>query len=286
MHKISTIYLSGRNFCRAKFASLTRTVCTILCLFGSHQGLAQGGLLPPPPAVSPPPLIAPENDGALNRKRLREQNKPAEVLSDAAIVEVEKEVKQKEVAKAEAQKPRPLYGFTEFNLLQPKAVVNSGRKDYMSDVTVHVSTYVRAFWNEGPEVAQPWIGVRIAPFGGVGTQGRRTSRFAFTYMGPAIGLGSIAKPQDTSVDFPVRYGYLLSAGISGLSRLVATDESAPPLPSDFSPISWIFDSPGVWSEIRWLRISRGALGFGMMAGVQTGQGKIFYYAGILGSGFY
>jgi hypothetical protein len=247
---------------------------------------AQGILAPPPAAAQPPPVIAPENDGALNRKLLRKQSQPAEALTESGLKEAAKEVKKIEDAKAEAQKPRPLYGFTEFSLLQPKVSVNSGRKNYVSDLTVHINTYVRALWSEGPETTQPWIGLRVAPFSGVGTQGLRTSRYAFTYIGPAVGIGSIATSADPAADNPVRYGYLLSAGISGMSRLVGSDESTPPLPSDFSPIAWGFDPPGVWSEIRLLRISRGALGCGLMAGVQTGQGKIFYYAGIFGSGFY
>jgi hypothetical protein len=286
MHKISTICPLTLNFCRAFFASPGRCLSVIVMLFVSIPGQAQVGLLPPPPSSAAPPVIAPEHDGAAQRKRERQQTKPAEVISEAVNREQVKELTKEDDAKAEAKKNHSLYGFTEFSLLQPKAVVNSGRKNYLSDLTIHVNTYVRAFWNDGPDVVQPWIGVRIAPFAGVGTQGQRTSRFALMYMGPAIGVGSIAQASDPSVDFPVRYGYLLSGGISGLSRLVAADEAGNPSPSDFSPIGWIFDSPGAWSEFRWLRISRGALGFGMMAGVQTGQGKIFYYGGFLFSGFY
>ncbi len=296
MHKISTFYPYSVKFCRAKNAAFNK-ICrakntglglgVLLTLAAPPPHLWAQGILAPSPAVAqPPPVIAPENDGALNRKLLRQQSLPAQALTESDVKETAKEVKKVEDAKAEAQKPRPLYGFTEFSLLQPKVSANSGRKNYVSDLTVHINTYVRAFWSEGPEAVQPWIGLRMAPFSGVGTQGQRTSRYAFTYMGPAVGIGSISKADDPSVDNPVRYGFLVSAGLSGMSRLVGADESSPPLPSDFSPIAWGFDPPGLWSEIRWLRISRGALGCGLMAGAQTGQGKIFYYVGILGSGFY
>jgi hypothetical protein len=286
MHKTSTVSPNWSHFCMVMTACLTYMLLPLAPTLDTDQAFAESVSLPPPPAAAPPPVIAPENDGALTRKNLRLQTQATEEKSEATIKEQAKDLKKEELAKAEAKKPRPLYGFTELSLLQPKAVVSLGRSNYVSDLTVHSSTYVRLFWDSGAEVLQPWLGIRIAPFGGTGTQSLRTSRYALTWIGPAIGFGKISTPADTTVDFPVRYGFLFSAGIAGLSRLVARDEAAHPLPTDFAPTPWVYDSPGLWSEIRCLRITMGAIGLGGLAGIQTGTGKIFYYGGMVASGFY
>ena len=231
-------------------------------------------------------MIPREKDPVTLRKQEKEEQKKSDIKTEEIQHETVQEIKRGETAKAEAQKPRPLNGFIELSLLQPKAVVSQGRSNYVSDPTNHINIYARTFWNSEADAIQPWIGVRVAPFGGYGTQGKLTARFAHTWMGPAVGFGRVSKANDPTSDNPTRNGFLWSAGIAGVSRLVADDESAPPLPSDFKPTSWAYESPGLWSEIRWIHITRGAVGLGAMGGIQTGKGKIFYYAGGTISGFY
>lgn len=272
------------EFCSAFFA-LRNCLTFFMLLAASNICFGQGIAFPDPPTAEPPPLIPKEQDPALIRIQKNKEQQAIEVKANEEQKISVQEVKAEEKAKEEAKTPRPLYGFFELSLLQPKATVSSGRKNYVSDLTTHINMYVRTFWNSGAEATQPWIGIRIAPFGGFGTQGTRTARFAHTWLGPAIGFGSIQLPEDATVDFPTRHGFLFSIGVAGLQRLVAEDESAKPLPDDFSPTAWALDPPGVWSEIRWVRVSRGAIGLGLMGGVQTGSGKIFYYGGFTISGF-
>ena len=285
MRKISIICRFKGNPCRALFAALVNflAICSALT---PARGFAQGIELPPPVSPAPPPVIPSEKDPMLLRRQEKAEQKKSEIKVEETTRETIQEAKREEAIKAEAQKPRPLYGFIELSLLQPKAVVRHGRSDYVCDPTNHINIYARTFWNSEADAIQPWIGARIAPFGGYGTQGKLTARFAQTWMGPAIGFGRIAKSDDPTSVNPTRSGFLWSAGIAAVSRLVADDESAPPLPSDFKPTSWTYEGPGLWSELRWIYVTRGALGFGAMGGLQTGKGKVFYYAGGTVSGFY
>ena len=284
VRKISRNYLLQSINCRVKFAA--RILLLVTVVSSPDQTFAQSILAPEPPAAAPPPVIPPERDPALLRKQEINARRDAETKKETETKEKIQETKKEDKAKAEAKKPRPLYGFAELSLLQPKAIVSKGRSTYVSDLTTHMNSYVRLFWNNGAEDPQPWLGFRAAPFGGYGTQDKLTARFAHTWMGPAIGFGRIAKASDPSEDYPVRHGFLFSAGIDGVSRLIADDESAEPLPDDFKPTPWAFDSPGAWAELRWIRVSMGAFGLGAMAGAQTGTGKMFVYAGATVSGFY
>jgi hypothetical protein len=282
MRKISIFCRPSGNFCRVFSALLNVWLTTA----PSNMALGQTIIDPGVPTSAIPPVIPTDRDPALLRKRDRERRQMEEVQSEkdshAKIVEQ----RSQEKARAEAQIPRQLYGFAEVSLLQPKAIVSAGRSKYVSDLTSHFSAYVRTFWNQGADSIQPWAGIRIAPFGGYGTQGRLTARFAHTWMGPCLGVGKIYPANDPQSDNPSRYGILWSGGVAGVYREVADDESSPPLPKDFSPTPWSFDPPGAWSELRVMRVTMGAVGVGGLVGVQTGSGKIFLYAGATVSGFY
>ena len=285
MCKISIICRFEGNPCRVFFAPWTALMALFIAI-APARGFAQGIELPPPAAPVPPPTIPRERDPSLLRKQEKAEQKKSEIKSEDIARENAQETRKEEAAKAEAQKARPLYGFIELSLLQPKAVVSQGRSNYACDPTNHINIYARTLWNTEANAIQPWVGVRVAPFGGYGTQGKLTARFAHTWMGPAFGVGRIAKADDPASDNPTRNGLLWSGGIAVVSRLVAGDESAPPLPDDFNPTPGAYESPGLWSEIRWIHITRGALGLGAMGVIQTGRGKIFYYAGGTISGFY
>lgn len=243
-------------------------------------------LLPPPPSALPPPTTPIEKNPAVIRKQERELKKAEENQKNETATQEKRKQKELEDAKAEAQQKRPLYGFFELSLLKPTALVSNSRSNYICDVTSHISGYLRMFVDKDPDVVQGFAGMRVAPFGGYGTQNKLTARFAHMFIGPAIGIGRIGAPDDPLDDSPTRFMWLWSGGIAGLTRLANKDESYKGAPSDFKSSRWIYESPGMWSELRWTRIVRGAVGYGAMVGTQAGSGKTFYYAGITASGFY
>jgi hypothetical protein len=290
LRKISRNCRSERIYCRAILAGGKFVVCWLSLLTASTVPAANAQAteieLPPAPKSAPPPTIPKEKDPIEVRKQERErkrQDANREIEAERARA-ADKDSMEK--SQREAQKPRGLFGFTELSLNVTKAMVSSGRSNYAVDPTVHVNTYVRTLWNSDPDVLQPWIGLRIAPFTGYGTQGKLTGRFAHTWIGPSFGLGKISKADDITADYPVRHAILVSGGIAAVARLGAKEESSPPLPRDFKPTPWAQDAPGVWTELRFMTVTRGALGWGGMLGVQTGSGKVFVYAGVIGSGFY
>ena len=290
MRKISRSCRSQRISCRATLAG-SRFLVLWLLLFAaptitSKPAHATEIELPPAPKSAPPPTIPKEKDPTEARKQERErkrQDVTREIEAERAHASDQAAM---EKSQREAQKSRGLFGFTELSLNLTKALVKSGRSNYAVDPTVHINTYVRTFWNSDPDVLQPWIGLRIAPFTGYGTQGKLTGRFAHTWIGPSFGLGKISKADDITADFPVRHAVLVSGGIAAVARLGVKEESSLPLPKDFKPTPWAYDPPGVWTELRFITVTRGALGWGSMLGAQTGSGKIFIYAGVIGSGFY
>jgi len=290
LRKISRNCRSQRISCRAILARSKFLVLWLLLfaapIIASRPAQAAEIELPPAPKSAPPPAIPKERDPTEARKQERERKRQdvnREIEAERAHAS---EQAAKEKSQREAQRPRGLFGFTELSLNLTKATVKSGRSNYAVDPTVHLNTYVRAFWNSDPDVLQPWIGLRIAPFTGYGTQGKLTGRFAHTWIGPSFGIGKISKADDITADFPVRHAVLFSGGIAAVARLGAKEESSPPLPTDFKPTPWAHDPPGVWMELRFITVTRGALGWGGMLGAQTGSGKLFLYAGLIGSGFY
>ena len=268
MRKISRFCRQRCQQCRAIFAGITILICFA---FSYQSALAQQILLPEPPPAAPPPALPREKDPIVIRAKERESKAANQLESEKKSRQAIAQQANEEKAKEEAKKPRDFYGFMELSLVQPQAIVSSGRSNYSSDMTSHLSAYVRLFWKSEASTVQPWAGLRIAPFGGIG---------------PAIGVGSVKHSDNLSSDVPTRSFWLVSGGIAAVNRLVARDESATPLPEDFKPTPWAYEPPGTWAELRWSRIIRGAIGLGGMGGIQTGKGKIFYYAGLTISGFY
>ncbi len=282
MRKISINCRFVGNSCRVVFALCTTWQPLILPIRANAQAIQEPGA--PTPAM--PPSIPKDKDPVVLRQRVKQEKAKEDIRSREESREQAKDQKAQAKAYDEAHQPRPLYGFAEVSLLFPMAIVSAGRSNYEPDPTSHFSAYVRTAWGRGPESLQPWVGLRIAPFGGYGTQDRLTARFAHTWIGPAAGLGLIQAPADPLSEAPIRYGVLWSAGVAGVTRMAAAGESAKSQPKDFSPTPWSMDPPGVWSELRITRISLGALGLGVLAGIQTGSGKMFIYGGLTASGFY
>ncbi len=282
MCKICSFCRLRGNSCRVIFAlftawTLMSQVDTVIAESIQNPGV-------PTPAM--PPSIAPDHDPSMMRKRAKDEKSKEQIQSKDDSDKKLKDRKALEKAYAESHEPRPLYGFAEVSLLLPKAIVSSGRSNYVPDLTSHLSAYVRTSWGKGAETVQPWVGLRIAPFGGYGTQDRLTARYAHTWIGPSFGFGRIPLSDAPLADSPIRFAYLWSTGIAAVSRMAVQGESSRKAPTDFRPTPWSMDPPGIWSELRITRISMGAFGLGFLGGAQTGAGKIFIYGGLTATAFY
>ena len=282
MRKISTNCRPGVIFCRAVFARL------LIAASSGWATLSFAQLIeaPAPPLAEPPPVIPPERDPARIRRQQKMEREQETVKADTVSRETIEATRRVEEQKKEASQPRPLYGFVELSLLQPAGTVSKGRSEYRFDMTTHINAYARALWDSDASTAQPWIGIRVAPLNGYGTQNKTTARFSHTWIGPAIGFGRITPPTDLESGFPTRDLLLWSLGVSAVTRLRSPDDGDAPMPKDFESAPWAFDAPGAWSEVRWARIFQGATGVGLMLGTQTGTGKIIYYGGVTVSGFF
>ena len=209
-------------------------------------------------------------------------------LSDKANIEDRKEETKQQQIKAEAAQPRPFYGFLEISLMYPKILVSGSRKNYQADVTTHVTAMGRIFSSQDAQSVQPWVGLRVAPFGGFGTQKGHRGRFALTYIGPAIGFGRISSQDVSEVDKeapPERSGWLISTGAAAVYRTTRQDEPETSHATDFQNSGWASDAPGVWLEGRYIHIAMGAVGIHGVIGVQTAQGKTFAYLGAAIAGY-
>lgn len=281
--------------CRAKFAgalaiipaktayrgNLTTSLLTACFLMLLPQSAASQIDLPPPPVAAPPPALPRERDPVV----IRESEKKAAAAEDATQRKDEnvqrEDARRAEVAKAEAVKPRPLYGFVELSLLYPKVTVSGDREDYRADMTTHVHFWIRPNFDKLAQDVQLWLGLRLAPFAGYGTQNRQKGRFGLTYFGPGLGFGKISAPDETGSDLPTRSGWLVAGGIAAVSRLGNRDEEhSGGSTTDFHTKSTGFDSPGVWSEARTIHVFRGALSANLILGAQLAEQKNFYYFGI------
>jgi len=84
---------------------------------------------------------------------------------------------------------------------------------------------------------------------------------------------------------PSTSGWLLGAGIAGVSKSGRPTEDNPPADSDFASKGIAFDGAGLCVEGRYIKILYGALGYNLIVGVQTGRNKEFLYTGIGISGW-
>lgn len=275
MRKISIICRQPCTICRAFFAAL------LFVFIAPQRSFSQ--ILPPetPPAALPPP-VEPSSSARFDQKKQR-------LLDERASSKAAQEAQAKETAE-DAHRTlmlhRKFYGFSELTLHAAWASVSHGRSNYHADAGVHMSGYLRTSWSRDLQALQPWLGLRVAPINGYGTQTGRTARFAHTWLGPALGFGRFIKPDDRESDPSPGHFLLLSGGFAGVSRLMNSDETEKSPPRDFKPCAWCQDASGGWMEFRWTYLSDDVLGFGGLLGVQTGSGKAFTYSGLTVSGFY
>lgn len=254
------------------------------------SGLIEG-LSPPTPAT--PPVIDEDkqSDQDLRRMRSRRKRKKAEETPAPPSY-------TESLAKAldrEAEVPHPKKFFLELALLFTSASTTASRQGYTSEPTVHFN----AAWqmtnekSQAKDTAKLWLGVRAAPFFGNGFYHSHPGGYGLTYFGPMIGVGKIdplpsesasSKPGEVAGNRAEKTrasseGWLLSGGIAAVSRQGRSVWPQDPS-SDFLTKGVGLDVPGVWLEIRNMHVVLGAVGINLLAGVQTGKDKAFFYTGI------
>ena len=117
--------------------------------------------------------------------------------------------------------------------------------------------------------------------------------YGLTYFGPMIGVGKIDPLSSEAGSSKTgegtgsgaektrasSEGWLLSGGIAAVSSQGRSVWPQDPS-SDFLTKGVSLDVPGVWLEIRNMHVVLGAVGINLLAGVQTGKDKAFFYTGI------
>lgn len=236
--------------------------------------------LPVPPKAVPPPQIPAERNPVNIRHEEHLKEQEAVRTEEKATVEQKVVQKQIEQAKKEQADPRPMYGFIELNMVYPKFLTSGPRKQYNGDFATHISAWSRLNYSKPSNDVQLWAGFRIAPFSGTGIQKNHAGRFALTYFGPGIGVGSVDGRTSSSSDDESRSGWLLSTGVAAVSRLTPHKEQPDPGASDFDSTAYAADNPGIWIECRWMRIINNALSVDVIGGGQLAEGKNIPYFGL------
>jgi hypothetical protein len=286
MRKISRNYRLRGNLCRAFFAAMVHLASAGLLMFYANTAVYGEILLPPPPTAMPPPRQPatrnPTQDVEVDRsdtiQGLRQEFDTTPPPQNA------KSNPEKKVAKL--PKKRLMAGVFELSLLKPWVTTTGHRRNYTCDVGSHASGYMRPLVHKDPMTVQFWVGLRVAPFGCVGSHKSQRGRFSHTFLGPAVGFGRFIASEDPSRDQVARSFWLWSFGISGLHKTAAEQDVKGSTSSDFSKSRLVYESPAGWAEFRWSQVFRGALGSGLLLGTQTASGKSFYYVGLTASGFY
>lgn len=237
----------------------------------------------PPPAKAVPPPVIPKDRNPVEVRHQEHLKDHEHQLEDAKQQVTERaEKKQIEIAKQEAVEPRPMNAFVEFNLVYPKILTTGKRKKYVGDFATHIHMWTRLSYAKPSTQVQTWLGLRVAPFSGYGTQKDYTGRFSLTYFGPGIGLGRIEDRSGniSSTETDSRTGWLLAAGIAAVTRLAPRDTPIDQGASDFKTTAWAADGPGVWAEGRWMWTIHNALSINILGGAQLAEGKNIIYSGI------
>jgi len=210
----------------------------------------------------------------LDKKQI-EKNKQSEVIKENQIIQ-------------DTLKPRLRKYLLEVSLISPAVITNGDRKDYTSNLTSHFNLFLRNNPKSSDDKMGLWYGFRMAPFSGSGRYKNFSGNYGFTYFGPMIGLGTIesmpAEPSKAKnglkANPPAISGWVVTGGLALQHRLDGADPSDKDEVDDEFNDNLGFDSPGLWIEYRYLRIVWGAVATNFIAGVQTGQQKIFTYAGL------
>jgi hypothetical protein len=160
------------------------------------------------------------------------------------------------------------------------------RRDYHSDPSVSFHGMYRT--GEDSDGWKLWAGVRTISFQGSGTYQDDHGSFAFLYWGPSLNFGHIepgplTSTKDVSKNRELlagRASYFISTGISAQFSIGRQDDESDVPAEDFDRRDLAFDSPGVWLELSYHHIKFNAISWGGTIGVQAGEEKLFYYAGL------
>ena len=184
----------------------------------------------------------------------------------------------------------------ECSLVGPLAATKGDRASYSTEPTSHFQVFWRAGGAQADGRIGPWYGFRLAPFAGTGVYKQRPGSFGLTYFGPMVGVGKL-DPVAKAVAQPGRKGlqggttaatvepgrssgWVFGTGLAAVSRQGAGDASDDHgRGNDFASKGVTTDATGFWMEGRGISILWGAVSFDAFLGLQTGVGKVFYYAG-------
>ncbi len=206
----------------------------------------------------------------------------------------------------EAQRPHPRNFYLEITLVGSAVATVASRQGYTSEPTMHFSGAYRLTQKSATPAeatSRPgktkdlWLGLRVAPFNGSGFYRGQPGNYGLTYFGPMIAVGNIDPPSSESsseaatastqaakLSRPILSGWLISGGVAAVSKQGRSDVAGD-AKSDFRVKGVAFDAPGVWVEFRQMAVLFGALGCNLVAGLQTGEDKVFIYGGIGLSGW-
>jgi len=268
---------------------------TLLLQAFATVAFCQGGkiLLPEKVQVKPPPSrgeAGAKEDYDRRRKQLdqrldikrKPKPSPSEELNKELIKEVLKPVEIK-------------YSLNVHLLASSIQTSGNDRDGYYTDPSAGFMLLIKPFKSSDSSSLSMWTGLRSYYFLGGGKYKNNNGRFSFNYIGPTIGIGKIdpginALPKKDNKAAEVehglshaRNGYFALMGIAAQSRQGKAEDGKEDPTDDLNTKSIAFDSPGLWAEIWYSRIKYNAISVNVLAGVQMGKGKTFYYAG-LGTG--
>ncbi len=245
------------------------------------------GLKPPKPAKPPAVDQDRETDADLEKKRNDRRRRDR---LDRPLPTPYKEKQEKALLK-ETLSPHERRLLLELSLVFCGAQTSGARQGYTCEPTVHFNGFVRKGGKEKDGKVGLWYGGRMAPFGGGGFLNNKPGNYNLTYIGPMIGVGKIdpvpedegqprAASADGEINIPSASGWVVSAGIAAVTRAGKnSDPTNRDDDNDFETKGIHFDAPGAWLEARYLRVQFGAVGFNVLAGVQSGKEKLFVYGG-------
>ena len=259
--------------------------------------LCQGGkiLLPEPARIKPPSSRGEEgaNEDYKRRreqldKRLNIKRKPKPSPSQ----ELDKKLLQETLEPVEIK-----YSLNVHLLASMIQTSGDDRENYYTDPSAGFMFLIKPFNSSDSSSLSLWTGLRSYYFLGGGTYKKNSGRFSFNYIGPTIGIGKIdpgikflpkqdskAEEVDTGLSH-ARNGYFALMGIAAQSRQGKAEDGKEDPDDDLNSKSIAFDSPGLWAEIWYSRIKYNAISVNILAGVQMGKDKTFYYFGIGAGGW-
>ncbi|MBM4251955.1 MAG: hypothetical protein FJ146_08280 [Deltaproteobacteria bacterium] len=252
---------------------------------------------------SPPPAAAPriDHDKLLEGDYKRMQRRRKSHEKEEAVATPTYGDKLSKALDDETQKPHARNFFLEVAVVGSAVATLESRQGYTSEPTMHFGgAYRLTQKSDSPAQASArpektpdlWLGLRVAPFNGSGFYRGHPGSYGLTYFGPMIAVGKIDPPasegsseagtasaQATKRGRPILSGWLVSGGVAAVSKQGRSDVAGD-AKSDFRVKGVAFDAPGVWVEFRQMAVLFGALGCNLVAGLQTGQDKVFFYGGV------